>query len=119
MKYLIYISAAALVLMASCRGDRGTPGSTADTGRLAKATEHSTAAAALSNPAIQAELITNAIELTANDRMQFSDTLFKVKTGEKISLQLTDLGNMPKNAMGHNLCCSKQVRILLPLPLKR
>lgn len=93
----------AVVLLTSCGGgDRSTLGSTADTGRLAKATNKPTAEAALSNPAIEAEPVTNHIELTANDRMQYSDTLFKVKTGQTITVKLTNTGTMPKNSMGHN-----------------
>ncbi|WP_158826080.1 plastocyanin/azurin family copper-binding protein [Mucilaginibacter lacusdianchii] len=108
MKYLFTIIIGGLLFSACDNGgDKNTRGSTADTGRLAKATDKPTAIATHNNPAIESEPVNNRIVLTANDRMQYSDTLFKVKAGEKISLKLTNIGKMPKNSMGHNFTLLK------------
>lgn len=44
-----------------------------------------------------------ALELTANDSMKFSLTQFEVKAGQPVKVLLTNMGSMPKAAMGHNL----------------
>ncbi|QJD97220.1 multicopper oxidase domain-containing protein [Mucilaginibacter robiniae] len=107
MKYLSILFGCSMFLIACGGGDKSTLGSTADTGRLAKASSKTSAAASQSNPAIESEPVNNQIELTANDRMQYSDTLFKVRAGEKVSLKLTNIGKMPKNSMGHNFTLLK------------
>lgn len=42
------------------------------------------------------------IELTANDSMKYNLTRFEVKAGQEVTVSLTNMGNMPKAAMGHN-----------------
>lgn len=42
------------------------------------------------------------IEITANDQMKFSLTTIEAKAGEEIKLILTNVGTMPREAMGHN-----------------
>lgn len=42
------------------------------------------------------------IEITANDQMKFSVTNIEVKVGEEIKVVLTNIGMLPKEAMGHN-----------------
>ncbi len=48
------------------------------------------------------------IELTANDSMKFSQTRFEVSAGQEVKLTLTNLGTMPKVAMGHNFVLLKK-----------
>jgi azurin len=108
MKYLILTVTVLSLLLASCGGsDKSTVQSTSDTAQLAKATDKPTAATTMNNPAIESEKIINQIVLTGNDRMQYSDTLFKVKAGEKVTLKMTNIGKMPKNSMGHNFVLLK------------
>jgi len=42
------------------------------------------------------------VEITANDQMKFSLTTIEAKAGEDLKVVLTNLGTMPKEAMGHN-----------------
>jgi len=42
------------------------------------------------------------IEITANDSMKFSVTEIRAQAGEKLRVTMTNMGNMPKQAMGHN-----------------
>ncbi len=41
-------------------------------------------------------------EFTASDSMKFNLTSFEVKAGQDVKVTLTNMGNMPKAAMGHN-----------------
>jgi azurin len=56
-------------------------------------------------PAVPAPVV---IEITANDSMKFNLTRFEVKAGQEVKLILTNLGTMPKVAMGHNLVILKK-----------
>ncbi len=48
------------------------------------------------------------IEITANDSMKFNQTRFEVAAGQEVKLTLTNMGTMPKVAMGHNLVILKK-----------
>src|SRR5690606_38755620 len=43
------------------------------------------------------------ITITGNDRMQFNLTEFTVKAGSEVELVFQNVGDLPKDAMGHNL----------------
>lgn len=47
-------------------------------------------------------------EVTANDTMKFNITRIEVKAGQEVKITLTNVGNMPKAAMGHNLVILKK-----------
>ena len=42
------------------------------------------------------------IEISANDQMKFSVTALQAKAGEELKIVMTNLGTLPKEAMGHN-----------------
>jgi azurin len=42
------------------------------------------------------------LEFTANDSMKFNLTRVEVKAGQDVKVILTNIGSMPKAAMGHN-----------------
>ncbi|MEZ5274942.1 MAG: plastocyanin/azurin family copper-binding protein [Opitutaceae bacterium] len=42
------------------------------------------------------------IKVTGNDQMRFNITEIKVKAGETVRVQLTNIGQMPAQAMSHN-----------------
>ena len=44
-----------------------------------------------------------SITITGNDRMRFDITRFVVPAGEEITLTFQNIGQMPKETMGHNL----------------
>lgn len=107
MKYAYSSILVIAIFLSACNSDKSTRSSTADTGRLAKATSKPTALATPNNSGIESMPINNEIEITANDRMQYSDTLFKVRAGERITVKLMNIGKMPKNSMGHNFTLLK------------
>jgi azurin len=49
-----------------------------------------------------------AFEVTASDTMKFNLTRLEVKAGQDVKITLTNVGNMPKAAMGHNLVILKK-----------
>lgn len=105
MKKSFAIAIALMASLAACIGtdkDKEVRGSTADTGKLAISTDKPTAAATVEIPGLDTIKSNNTILLTGNDRMQYSDTLFKVKASEKVKVTLKNIGKMPKNSMGHN-----------------
>ena len=42
------------------------------------------------------------VEITGNDEMKFDVTSFEVKPGEKVTVMLTNIGELAKEAMAHN-----------------
>lgn len=42
------------------------------------------------------------VEITASDQMKFSVTRIEAKAGQEMKVILTNIGSMPKAAMGHN-----------------
>lgn len=47
------------------------------------------------------------IEITGNDSMKYNLTSIEVAVGEEVTIKLTNVGTMPKQAMGHNLVVLK------------
>lgn len=47
------------------------------------------------------------VRLGANDQMRFTASRIEVKAGEKIRIELHNVGVLPKEAMGHNLVVLK------------
>jgi len=47
------------------------------------------------------------IEITANDQMQFNTKALEVTAGEEVTLVFSNLGKLPKAAMGHNVVILK------------
>lgn len=47
------------------------------------------------------------IKLTGNDAMKFNITTINVKVGEEVTLTLTNVGTMPKQAMAHDFVLLK------------
>jgi azurin len=63
-----------------------------------------TTAAAATAPAtpVAAKSAASTFEFTANDTMKFNLKTFEVAAGREITVSMTNTGNMPKAAMGHN-----------------
>jgi azurin len=59
-------------------------------------------------PAAPAAAAPAVVEITANDAMKFNLTRFEVAAGQEVKLTLTNMGTMPKVAMGHNLVILKK-----------
>lgn len=66
-----------------------------------------TAQAAVAAPAPAAESGVRVIELTGNDQMKYNMTSIDLKVGEEVKITLTNVGQMPKQGMAHNLVVLK------------
>lgn len=107
MKKLILVSALAGVLVAAgC----GNPNSSGDSSSSASTTETPTETAApatASIPGLSDLPIHNELVLEGNDLMQYDKELFRVKAGEKVTLTFKNVGELPKESMGHNVVVLK------------
>ncbi|HSV10873.1 MAG TPA: plastocyanin/azurin family copper-binding protein [Hanamia sp.] len=108
MKRLFFVPAvAAMLFLASCGGNgsnnnTGTP--SADTTTAATATE----APGSDIPGIDTVAVTDHIKLDGMDDMKYDRTLFKVKAGQKITLDFKNIGKQPAAAMSHNVVILRQ-----------
>lgn len=76
-------------LVSGCGPKENATASTANAGSTSAAP-----AAAATGP--------RAIELTAGDNMKFNLATIEAKPGEELKVTLTNIGTLPKEAMGHN-----------------
>jgi azurin len=102
MKYLILSISAVSILLASCGGSNKT-----STESTTETTQTPTEETTLESPAVAALVVNNQISITGNDLMKYSDTLFKVKAGEVVTLKMSNIGKLPKSSMGHNFVLLK------------
>lgn len=58
------------------------------------------------------------VEITANDQMQFSTRAIEVTAGDKVTLTLKHVGQLPKVAMGHNLVILKSGSVVTDFAMK-
>jgi azurin len=92
MKKLLVLAFAASLLLIACNNDKS------------KSAETSTPDA---SGGVPAKKLSNEVEITANDQMQYSITEINVKAGEKVTLTLRNIGTMPKQSMAHNFILLK------------
>ncbi|HMR19187.1 MAG TPA: azurin [Sphingobacterium sp.] len=64
--------------------------------------ETSVAAPAATVPGIENVTLSNSWTVEGNDQMKFDTELIRVKAGEPVELTLKNVGELPKEAMGHN-----------------
>lgn len=100
---LLFIPLFATLFVAGCgKKESSATGATAG-GATAPSPASPPAGPAAPAPAAGARVI----EITANDTMKFSVTAIEAKVGEELKIILTNIGTLPKEAMGHNLVVLK------------
>lgn len=67
---------------------------------VAPATPPATTAPAA--PAVDPNAVVDNVTIEGNDQMQYSVNAFTVKAGSQVTVTLRNVGQLPKNAMGHN-----------------
>lgn len=93
-------------MLVGCAKKEATPAGTAVATPPAAApapaapAKSATPAATAASPAAKTE--GRVIEITGNDQMQFSIKTMEAKVGEEIKVVMTNVGTLPKEAMGHN-----------------
>lgn len=70
--------------------------------------DNAAAGAPAAAPAAPAAATVLTIDVTANDSMKFNLAKIDTKVGQEIKIILTNIGTMPKAAMGHNLVVLKK-----------
>lgn len=111
MKRLLLVPAAAMVLfLASCGGGNETSENSTATDTSAASAPAASAAEApgADIPGIDTVSVTDHIKLDGTDDMKYDKTLFKVKAGQKITLDFKNIGKLPKEAMSHNVVILQQ-----------
>ncbi len=89
---------ASAVFMAACGG-----GQTTEDSSSSSTTETTAPAPGADIPGLEDVAVSNDLVLEGNDLMKFDKTLFRVKAGEPVKLTLKNVGEMPKESMGHNV----------------
>lgn len=90
MKKLFFVPAVAIVLFLACSKD-----------------DNPEPAPGFDIPGIDAIDVTDRIELNAKDNMTMDKSLFKIKAGKETRLNFKNAGQLPKEAMGHNVVILK------------
>src|SRR5690606_9664242 len=93
-KLFLAPAAVAMLFLASCGGGNKPADDTTTTDATSTETP-----AATSNENLE----TAVFEIEGNDRMQFSQTAITVKAGQEVQITLKNVGELPKESMGHNL----------------
>lgn len=112
MKKLFFVpAAAAMIFLASCGGGSESNETTApaDTSTATAAPEApaATEAPGADIAGIDSVSITDNIKLEGRDDMTYDKTLFKVKAGQKVTLDFKNVGKLPAAAMSHNVSILK------------
>ncbi len=103
MKKLFIIPAlASLFLVGACGGNQSSDqDNTADQAATETAASQNTVTPDI--PGLDEVELNNDITLEGNDLMQFDKNLLKVKAGETVKITFENVGEMPKESMGHNV----------------
>lgn len=88
----------AAILAAGCGKKESAPASAAAPAPAPAAAPKAAATAAAPAKAAAARVI----EITGNDQMKFNVEKMEAKAGEELTVVLTNVGMLPKEAMGHN-----------------
>lgn len=100
MKRLFVFPVIAIALsFAACGGseNKSTSTTTEET-----ATTGSGSATTETVPGIENVELSNKLVVEGNDQMKFNKELLRVKAGEEVELTLKNVGELPKESMGHN-----------------
>ncbi len=109
MKRLLLIPATAMVLfLASCGGGNESNDNTNADTASAPAAAPAVETPGADIPGIDTVSVTDNIKLDGMDDMKYDRTLFKVKAGQKITLDFKNIGKLPKEAMSHNVVILQQ-----------
>lgn len=103
MKRLFVFPAIAIALsFAACGGseNKSTSTTTEETATTGSTTTETV-------PGIENVELSNTLTVEGNDQMKFNKDLLRVKAGEEVQLTLKNVGELPKESMGHNLVVLK------------
>lgn len=102
MKRIFVLPAVALAISISACG-----GNSDSQTKETAAPEETTATQVETVPGIENVELSNTWVVEGNDQMKFNTELIRVKAGEPVELTLKNVGELPKEAMGHNFVVLK------------
>lgn len=110
MKRLFFVPAfAAVLFLASCGGNSSSDNTTSAPAADTSATSTPAPEAPGADiPGIDSVAVSDHIKLDGMDDMKYDKTLFKVKAGQKITLDFKNIGKLPAAAMSHNVVILQQ-----------
>ncbi len=107
MKRLFFVpAAAALLFLASCGGNGSNENNnttSADTTSTSSSSATTDEKPGADIPGIDTVAVSDHIKLDGMDDMKYDRTLFKVKAGQKVTLDFKNIGKQPAAAMSHNV----------------
>lgn len=95
--FVIPFLAAGLIL-----GSCGNSSNNDSNQSTAETTETAAPTATATVPGIENVTLSNNWTVEGNDQMKFDTELIRVKAGEPVEITLKNVGELPKEAMGHN-----------------
>lgn len=102
MKKLFVLPAIAIALSFAACGGGGNNNATETVTSEESSAEGSESGSIETVPGIEAVELSNTIAIEGNDQMKFNKDLLRVKAGEEVQLTLKNVGELPKESMGHN-----------------
>lgn len=101
MKKLFVFPAIAIALtFTACGGSENNDTSNSTTEEPTEVTSGNTSTETV--PGIEDVELSNTIVIEGNDQMKFDKELLRVKAGEEVEVTLKNVGELPKESMGHN-----------------
>lgn len=105
-KVFLFSAVAGLLFTAACGG--GADQSSTDTSATDEVSTTTDAApVTVDIPGLADVEVSNDIVVEGNDLMQFDKNLLRVKAGETVKITFKNVGELPKESMGHNLIVLK------------
>lgn len=105
-KVFLFSAVAGLLFTAACGGSGEQSSSDATTDEVSATTDAAPATADI--PGLADVEVSNDIVVEGNDLMQFDKNLLRVKAGETVKITFNNVGELPKESMGHNLIVLKE-----------
>lgn len=107
-KVILIPAIACLALAVACGGaSDSTDNSSSTTETTTSAPAAPAGESASDIPGLADVAISNDLVLEGNDLMQFDKNLLRVKAGESVKLTFKNVGELPKESMGHNVIVLK------------
>jgi len=103
-KAFVWPALATVLSLAACGGSENK---SATSGTEEATSTKEDAAVVLTVPGIENVALSNTWTVEGNDQMKFDTELIRVKAGELVTLLFKNVGQLPKESMGHNLVVLK------------
>ena len=104
-KVFLFSAMAGLLFTVACGGSTDSNTDTATTEQFTTSTD--AAPVSTDIPGLADVAVSNDLVVEGNDMMQFDKNLLRVKAGETVTVRFVNVGELPKESMGHNFIVLK------------